>query len=271
MKPLMVRKVPVGEGRPKICAPLTGSTRRELEEEAELLAALPVDMAEWRVDAFAELFGEGGLIAGTGKAVPDTAMQSIADTAAMLRHTLNDLPLIFTVRTRAQGGGADISPAVYDELIRRAAALSPADLFDVELFTEGDNFSGTVEDLHSHGALVIGSDHDFAATPHKDGIISRLESMRAAGADICKIALMPGCMEDVLSLLGASLSMKEAHPETPLIAISMGKYGSVSRFAGEYFGSDITFASADNASAPGQIGVKDCLYILDLIHEELKT
>ena len=40
--------------------------------------------------------------------------------------------------------------------------------------------------------------------------------------------------------------------EKPVIAMSMGNLGSMSRIAGENFGSSVTFATVGKASAPGQ-------------------
>jgi len=45
-----------GEGRPKICVPITGRTREEIAlRMAELKAEKP-DLAEWRADWYEEVF-----------------------------------------------------------------------------------------------------------------------------------------------------------------------------------------------------------------------
>ena len=77
--------------------------------------------------------------------------------------------------------------------------------------------------------------------------------MQSLGADIVKFAVMPQCERDVLTLLDATLTMKEDHDDTPVITMSMGGQGLVSRLAGEVFGSCLTFGTAGKASAPGQI------------------
>mgnify|MGYP001131629782 CR=1 FL=1 len=46
--------------------------------------------------------------------------------------------------------------------------------------------------------------------------------------------------------------MADHHPETPVITMSMGTLGAVSRLCGEAFGSAMTFANPGTASAPGQ-------------------
>ena len=77
--------------------------------------------------------------------------------------------------------------------------------------------------------------------------------MQELGADIVKYAVMPTRERDVLTLLDATLTMKEEHPKTPVITMSMGRLGAISRISGELFGSCLTFATAGNASAPGQL------------------
>ena len=57
----------------------------------------------------------------------------------------------------------------------------------------------------------------------------------------------------MLTLLDATLTMKEHYPDTPVITMSMGPLGAVSRISGELFGSALTFGTAGTASAPGQL------------------
>ncbi len=264
MIPLMVRNVSVGEGMPKICAPLTGDDTAELKKEACAVRDLPADMVEWRADHFAGAFGEDGADTDI-----DAVSRLIADAGKMLRSILEDKPILFTLRTAPEGGRVNISAAVYEKILTTAASDGFADMMDVELFTAGAGFSGIVAALHNMNVSVVGSSHNFEKTPPYDEMLGRLERMRDAGADVCKIAVMPRCMEDVITLLSASIAMKQKYPDTPLIALSMGREGIVSRIAGEYFGSDITFASAGKASAPGQISVADCRYIMDILHSEI--
>ena len=53
--------------------------------------------------------------------------------------------------------------------------------------------------------------------------------------------------------------------EIPVITMSMGKQGIVSRISGSLTGSALTFATAGEASAPGQIPVEKMREILDII------
>ena len=76
------------------------------------------------------------------------------------------------------------------------------------------------------------------------------------GADIAKVAVMPKAQMDVLTLLAATLAADNAL-RIPVITMSMGSMGAVSRLCGGAFGSAVTFAVGSGASAPGQIAIGD--------------
>ena len=110
---------------------------------------------------------------------------------------------------------------------------------------------------HAHEVKVVGSNHDFQATPSREEIIRRLVFMQELGVDIPKIAVMPQNKQDVLVLLSATEEMVREHDATPVVTMSMGPKGVISRIAGKVFGSAITFGTVGKASAPGQLEVSD--------------
>lgn len=111
------------------------------------------------------------------------------------------------------------------------------------------------------------SSHDFQKTPDKNELVSRMVKMQQVGADLPKVAVMPHDSTDVLILLAATIEMKTKYFATPIITISMGKLGVASRLCGEVFGSAMTFASAGDSSAPGQISFDVMNLVLDSIIE----
>jgi 3-dehydroquinate dehydratase-1 len=84
------------------------------------------------------------------------------------------------------------------------------------------------------------------------------------GADIVKIAVMPQGPQDVLSLLTAALEFTSTTAQVPVIAISMSALGAITRLAGSAFGSAVTFAAGQAASAPGQIPAAQLQALLKL-------
>ena len=82
-----------------------------------------------------------------------------------------------------------------------------------------------------------------------------MHAMEQAGASVAKIAVTPTNMDDVLSVLRVA-HRAQAELAIPVIAISMGRMGAVTRLMGAEFGSCATFATGpQGASAPGQYSV----------------
>ena len=131
------------------------------------------------------------------------------------------------------------------------------------MFTAGTDLPALVQDAHTAGVKVVCSSHDFHKTPPKAEMVSRMVAMQQAGADLPKLAVMPQSRADVLELLAATAEMTDHHPETPVITMSMGALGAVSRLCGEAFGSAMTFANPGTASAPGQVGLDVVNAVLD--------
>ena len=80
---------------------------------------------------------------------------------------------------------------------------------------------------------------------------------------------MPQSPDDVLTLLGATQEMVRRWADRPVITMSMAPLGTVSRLCGEVFGSAMTFGTAGQASAPGQIPAEELRQVLDILHRAL--
>jgi 3-dehydroquinate dehydratase-1 len=195
--------------------------------------------------------------------------EKVIETAKALRETLGETPILFTFRTSKEGGEKAISDEDYVALNKAICESGYVDLIDVEAFTGDKIVTKIIENAHTFGVKVVGSNHDFHKTPEKEEIIRRLCKMQELGADIPKIALMPESKQDVLTLLSATLEMSENHADRPIITMSMAGTGVISRLAGESFGSALTFGAASKASAPGQVGVNELKQVLDIIHASL--
>lgn len=97
------------------------------------------------------------------------------------------------------------------------------------------------------------SSHNFAETPPTETMVNTLTDMVRRGADIAKLAVMPHTPADTARLLEATAQAAQATGnDTPLITMSMGQRGMVSRICGAAFGSCAGFATAGVSSAPGQ-------------------
>ena len=167
-----------------------------------------------------------------------------------------------------EGGEKDIEMERYTALNTAVANSGDADMVDVEVFSGDDIVRKNIDAIHNAGCKVVGSNHDFFGTPLKSDLIYRLRKMQDMGADIPKIAVMPKCTADVITLLDATREMHECYADRPIITMSMSN-GVISRLVGEYFGSSMTFGAVGQVSAPGQISVEKLHDVLAVIHEAL--
>lgn len=253
MRPVKIRNLVLGEGKPKICVPVVARTETEVLQQTGPLSDAVWDLLEWRADWF-EAIDEPG---------------QIVRILRLLKNTAGERPVLFTVRTGPEGGENSPDAEAYIRW-NRLALQAGADLIDVEL-TMGEKVLETLTGAaHAEGAYVIGSSHDFAQTPPAAELQRRLTRMREMGCDIAKIAVMPQNRADVLTLLQVTEQMSR-ELDCPVISMSMAKDGVISRLCGEVFGSCLTFGTVGKASAPGQIGTKDLALVLDIIHKSLNN
>ena len=188
-KTVQVRDLVIGEGRPKICIPVMGSTTETLKEAAG-------HAMKKHPDYFADIENE------------EVRRQAFDE----LREILGEVPLLFTIRTRREGGEADLSADQYLKVVSDVIRDEKADLVDVEI-SHGDDIAFMLISLaHEFGIKTIASSHDFSQTPKKEQIIMTLCKMQELEADIPKMAVMPQRERDVLVLLDATLSMKSSMP-----------------------------------------------------------
>ena len=138
--------------------------------------------------------------------------------ALALVRGLTDKPLLVTIRTKAEGGELALTPDEYAAHCRTLLAAGGVDVLDIEWRACGAHLAPLRDAAHAAGTAALYSEHHFALTPATDAMADALR------------------------------------PATPLITMSMGALGAVSRFCGGAFGSCATFGvtSGTAASAPGQ-------------------
>lgn len=252
MAVLDIKGVHVGEGRPKTIVSLMDAEPTGLLAQAERAVAAGADCLEWRADFAASL---------------DSA--TLAKTAHMLGAALPRTPLIFTLRTESQGGRCQLDVARQQEVLRTATRSGGIDLVDLELGLGDETVRELASFAHDHGVLVIVSHHDFSGTPDVTWMTSCLLHMAALGADIPKLAVMAQGPADALHLMEATVATKTQF-EGPLLTMAMGGEGTLTRLAGETFGSALTFCALGRASAPGQVGFAQARSAMDALHEALR-
>ena len=162
----------------------------------------------------------------------------------------SSLPLLLTYRSATEGGkGAGHGQGYEDYLASLLQLRPPVAAVDIEMACPASK--ALVAEAKAGGYDVVGSCHNFTATPSRAQIAEKLVQITADGADITKVAYMPRNAQDVAALRHAAHDFADAYPHQPLIAISMGQLGAPSRTD---LANCLTFATiADGAaSAPGQ-------------------
>ena len=236
---------------PLICLPLVAKDLSALLQQASELAHLSPDSLEWRIDGYDQ--------------VQDTS--ACLEALHALKEAMESIPLIFTCRIHAEGGFQEISQEVRLALITAAVASGEVEIVDVEMSNEPAFIEEIKKAVRTSDTKLIFSYHNFDETPDENVMVDMLISAQEMGADIVKLAVMPKDYADVLKLLGATLKARTGVVKVPIITMSMGPEGAVTRVAGGLFGSDLTFAIGKEASAPGQIPIADLRQAMSVLYE----
>ena len=195
------------------------------------------------------------------------------DTLRNIRKECGDIPIIFTYRTAHEGGESEcagnnfISDDYYFELLKGVACGGYADIIDVEARAFAESaVRMLIQYIKENNVVSLASNHHFDKTPSNDEMRNIFKYMHECGADILKLAVMPHSNIDVLRLMEATAEAAAEYKE-PVITMSMGKSGLITRICGGLTGSAMTFASVSGESAPGQIPADTVASLLDLFED----
>jgi len=239
-QPVKLRNIQLGADRPKLAVPITGRSLTALLRQLKPIVAEKPDLVEWRIDYFEDVTNPEKLVAA----------------GQQIRQAIGEIALLTTFRTQGEGGALLLpAEADYFKICQTVIDGGFTDALDVERYHDETAVKQTVVAAHTKKIVIVMSNHDFQATPSVAEIVKRLTGMAELGADVPKIAVMPQSVDDVLALLTATNQARQTLTQ-PLITMSMGDLGKVSRVAGEVFGSCLSFATVGAGSAPGQVALE---------------
>lgn len=253
-KPIALKGQPIAGGKfPLICTPLVGRSADKLMAELDVVLPKKPDVLEWRVDFF--------------EAIADTA--AVIATARAIKAKAGDIPLLFTRRSTLEGG--EKIALNEDQVIAMYAAVCESksiDLIDYEMANDAANIARVRTVAKANDIKLVLSFHNFSYTPGLETLAAKFLTADQLGADVAKVAVMPRDLDDVLTLLSAT---REASKKLriPLISMSMGPYGSLTRLFGWTFGSALTFAVGAASSAPGQVPIEDLNTVLAILQKSI--
>lgn len=247
---ITIKNIILGKDKPKICIPLALKNIDALENKKEELSSLNFDAIELRIDYLENIDKKEVLVSYLEKA----------------KELFGDKIVIFTLRTKNEGGNIEISPIEYRNINQTAIESKCIDIIDFQVMLDENIVKSLVENSHKNKVYTILSYHNFCETPLRENLKEILNLMEEYRGDIKKLALTPNDYDDVLEVLSLSPWAKENY-SSPIIFISMGKLGVLSRILGEFFGSCLTFGTMGKSSSLGQIYVNDLETILNKLHK----
>lgn len=236
------------ENIPLICVPLTGKTDAEIEGQLEKIVLSHPDMIEWRADFYEQL----------------DHSESVIQVIEMIKGA-TDIPLLFTIRSEKEGGERiTLNEVEKVELLQQICRETSVDVIDYEVENDAE-FVELVRKSATEGAVeLILSYHHFSETPDNGELMRIAEKMAQSGADVAKLAVMPGSRSDVNRLLDITSHLDDSLG-IPIITMSMGELGVISRIVGWAYGSRLTFAVGVESSAPGQVPVWELKKAIDAV------
>lgn len=246
-RPITLRGQPIGGGAfPLIITPLVGATPEAIAGELAAIVPKGPDLLEWRIDFF--------------EAIGDTVR--VVESARAIRAAAAGIPVLLTRRNTTEGGQPiPIAEPQVVAMYQAACEARCVELIDYELSNDAADLAALRRVSSANGIAMVMSYHNFQSTPDAATLDAKFAQAQALGADVGKVAVMPRDPADVLALLGATWRASQTL-SIPLISMSMGGIGSISRMIGWVYGSAATFAVGKSSSAPGQVAIDELRRVL---------
>lgn len=249
---IQVKHFVLGKGMVKICVPIVANNIAQLKQQCFKIKELPCELVEIRIDYFSSI-----------------ASPNIKKAFKITRDMLPDKAIIATFRSLKEGGEKACDDISYHKIYEVLLKEQLCDVIDLEASRPIDITNSLQEIARRQHIYTILSSHNFVSTPSFEKLLLLMDTMAKRNPDIIKVAVMPNRKDDVRVLMEATNVMNERLLQ-PLITMAMGELGQISRSKGECFGSCMTFASAEKASAPGQIPCREIKKLLEEVHETLR-
>lgn len=170
----------------------------------------------------------------------DLPLQEIKHLAQQLKR-----PLLITARHPDEGGKGNLPAAKRAEMLE--SMLDIASLIDIELRSAME-LSSTLQKAQKARIPVVGSFHNFEATPNLDVLEGSIDFGSQFQFSAVKIATFLNTAEDLTRLIQVMSKPRQI----PLSVMGMGNLGKVSRLTLAKLGSILNYGYLGEANAPGQ-------------------
>jgi len=145
--------------------------------------------------------------------------------------------ILFTLRTRAEGGEMELTNEEYVGILKDIQSIYHPDYIDFEYYS------------------------------HRE-VLEILSELTSFSPKLVKVSVMAHNEQDVLDLMNYTRGFKTLNPEQEYVTISMGKVGKISRLTADLTGSSWSYARVGDESAPGQIPLENMRRIRELLNED---
>jgi len=237
---------------PYICTPVNGKDRKEILQELQSIILKEPDVIEWRADFLEQIHNTAEVLS----IAKEIVSQSV-------------IPVIVTIRSEKEGGEKiSLSEEERAQLLKEICVHTSVDIIDYEMSNDPEQVEDIRKVSGENNKKLILSYHNFACTPDDTAILKQMSQAVFYGADVAKVAVMPEKKEDVLRLLAVTKQADDSLP-IPVMTMSMGQMGSLSRIIGWAYGSILTFAVGVQSSAPGQVPISQLKQMIHMMQENV--
>lgn len=226
-KTVKLRNVVLGSGHLALIMPIAARSFEEVISLAKEFEPYDADILEWRVDYLEDLEN----------------LPALLETAKALREAVGERSIMVTPRHHEENGVREIKPEAKEKILFTLIRSGQIDMVDVEMRYGKSYIQNIRQECHRYGVALMVSYHDLKRTPDTPEVISLLQKEVELGADVCKVSFVAETYGDT-DRLGKSIGKaREAGIDVPIVSISAGPKGVLSRICGDVFGSDGTFVS----------------------------
>jgi 3-dehydroquinate dehydratase-1 len=252
---------------PKVCVSLDGTTVKEMADEAARANLAGADFVEVRFDRLylkrpepQEIEDEEGeikrvLAPEDEWPVREMAEIDVDESIQSLKESI-PLPVIFTVRSREEGGHYPSSEEDRCGVLEKAIQ-SGVNTVDVELSIEASQRDSLLEMATSKKVNVISSIHNTSTTPSAEDLVSMVNEHSVEG-QIFKFCGTVNDHQDALQIVEASYELKDSKHSFSLMALGNG--GDWARLHAPVLGQALVYATLRNEfklSNKGLVNIRD--------------
>ena len=194
------------------------------------------------------------------------SLDYVTSQLSLLRATV-PLPVVFTIRTKSQGGAfPDNAHAEALGLYKQAIKMG-SEFVDLEVTTFPESLLQEVLEFKNNSfTRIIASHHDPKAELRwsKNGSWIPTYNKCLQYGDIVKLVGIAQTTEDNFALRDFKLWAAKSHADVPVIAINMGRTGQLSRILNNFM-TPVTHPALPFKAAPGQLSAKEIRTALSLM------